>query len=52
MKIWPNRDDSDCVLMAAIDVDLGDGRTVRTSFFSHCSKISKPSIYNWIVIAL
>jgi hypothetical protein len=32
--IWPNRDAGDHYLIVTIDVDIGDGRTIRTDFFS------------------
>jgi hypothetical protein len=50
--IWPNRDDSDHILIVTIDVDVGDGRTIRTNLLPHRSKLSKYSIYDCIGVAL
>jgi hypothetical protein len=37
MNIRPNRDDSDHVLIVAIDIDLGYERTIRgASHWAHC----------------
>jgi hypothetical protein len=38
INIWPNRDDSDHVLIITIDVGVGDGRMSRMGCVSHYAK--------------